>query len=889
MIQRSKPQTSQSTSASTSYGYAGYDTTTASRPGTRRNTGRPSTARPRTGASTIARVENQHVVCAVAESRGISPTVGLAFVNLDTAEAVLCQICDSQTFVRTVHKLRVYGPSEILIVSTAASPKSKLFSIIEENLEDIGSKLTLLDRRYWAESTGYEYIQTLAFKEDVEAIQISVAGNYYAVCCIAAALKYIDLGLSMVFALHSLRMRYEPSEGSMMIDVSTIHSLELVQNLRDPKSRSCLFGLINETLTPMGARLLRSNILQPLTDPEVLSMRYAAVDDMTKKEELFFAVRAALKNFLDADRILTALIITPKKITLHTTEQAINQIIMLKQFVNSVNPVYEALTGTASVMLNNIRELCAPENVAVVQGLIDLVINEDTTYARQPLELRNQRTYAVKSGVNGLLDVARTTYKEATEDAFQHSTELSQEYDIKLDLKYETARQFYIKIALSELEGKALPPVFTNIIRRHNHIECQTVELMKHNQKAGDEAVGDLTEQVRSHMSILFKVCEAVAMLDMVGAFAHLVTVNNYTQPQLTDTFAIESGRHPIKEKIMQTKFIPNDAYATQQTRFQIITGCNMSGKSTYIRSLALMTIMAQIGCYVPANYASFPILHQLFARVGTDDIIENNVSTFAAEMREIAFIMRNVDQRSLIIVDELGRGTSTRDGLAIALAIAEALLSSKALVWFATHFKDLATIMSERAGVLNLHLAVDIQDEHSMTMLYKATQGVAKEVHYGLALARVVPLPPGIVEHATNVARKIELHAIRNKKASETVLKEKRRKLILNLKEHLVQAYNGVLEGEVLSAWLSELQKEFVNRMTALEAKAASLHDESNEDMNENMSDGDAYDEERPSTYARQPSVISIDSHVTSTDSESTVRAMSEASTVRAVSENER
>lgn len=186
MIQRSKPQASRSTSGSTSYGYTGYDTTTASHPGTHRNTGRPSTARPRTGASTIARVENQHVICAVAESRGISPTVGLAFVNLDTAEAVLCQICDSQTFVRTVHKLRVYGPSEVLIVSTAASPKSKLFSIIEENLEDIGSKLTLLDRRYWAESTGYDYIQTLAFKEDIEAIQISVAGNYYAVCCIAA-------------------------------------------------------------------------------------------------------------------------------------------------------------------------------------------------------------------------------------------------------------------------------------------------------------------------------------------------------------------------------------------------------------------------------------------------------------------------------------------------------------------------------------------------------------------------------------------------------------------------------------------------------------------------------------------------------------------------------
>jgi DNA mismatch repair protein MSH4 len=188
MSTRFRPPTSHSTSASTSYGYPYGDyTTTTSRPGTRRGgTGRPSTARPRTGASTIARVEAQHVVCAVAESRGISPTVGLAFVNLDTAEAVLCQICDSQTYVRTVHKLKVYGPSEILIVSTAASPKSKLFSIIEENLNNIPSKLALLDRRYWAESTGLEYIQSLAFKEDVEAIKISVAGNYYAVCCIAA-------------------------------------------------------------------------------------------------------------------------------------------------------------------------------------------------------------------------------------------------------------------------------------------------------------------------------------------------------------------------------------------------------------------------------------------------------------------------------------------------------------------------------------------------------------------------------------------------------------------------------------------------------------------------------------------------------------------------------
>jgi DNA mismatch repair protein MSH4 len=189
MAQRFGPSTSHSTSALTSYPsytYGEHNTTTTSRPRTRRSTGRPSTARSRTGASTIARLEAQQIVCAIAESRGISPTVGLAFVNLDTGEAVLCQLCDSQTYVRTIHKLKVYGPSEILIVSTAASPKSKLLSIVEENIDDLESKLTLLDRRYWAESTGFEYIQSLAFLDDVEALKIAVAGNYYAVCCIAA-------------------------------------------------------------------------------------------------------------------------------------------------------------------------------------------------------------------------------------------------------------------------------------------------------------------------------------------------------------------------------------------------------------------------------------------------------------------------------------------------------------------------------------------------------------------------------------------------------------------------------------------------------------------------------------------------------------------------------
>lgn len=192
-------QSTSYTSASTSYPSVGahyetttttrptyQSTTTTSRPRTgRKSTGRPSTARPRTGASAVG-VPDQELICAITESRGISPTIGLAFINLDTGEAALSQISDSQTYVRTLNKLRVYSPSQILVPSTAANPPSKLFYILEENQDDINANLVTVDRRYFAESTGLEAISQLAFAEDVEAIKISIGGNYFAVCCFAA-------------------------------------------------------------------------------------------------------------------------------------------------------------------------------------------------------------------------------------------------------------------------------------------------------------------------------------------------------------------------------------------------------------------------------------------------------------------------------------------------------------------------------------------------------------------------------------------------------------------------------------------------------------------------------------------------------------------------------
>jgi DNA mismatch repair protein MSH4 len=642
--------------------------------------------------------------------------------------------------------------------------------------------------------------------------------------------------LSKTFPLRSLRIKYEPSEGSMMADLSTVRSLELVQNLTNPKSKDCLFGLLNATLTPMGGRLLRSNILQPLTNEETLGTRYDALEELSTKEEMFHAVREALKHFLDVDRILTQLILIPTQPSLKETEQSVNNVIMLKQTVMLIRPVFEALTGARSTMLQEIRNLCSAENVDPVQNLINEALNEDTTYARQPLDLRNQRTYAVHSGVNGLLDVARQTYKEAMTDALQHITDLTEEHNLPLQTKFDNVRQFYLRLPAEELERRDLPAVFINVFRKKNIIECQTLDLLKMNQKISDahtevilmsdNTIQALIADVRQHMGSLFHICEGIAMLDMLASFAHLVTTQDYVRPQLSDTLAIRAGRHPIRERIQEAKYIPNDVYATQQKRFQIITGCNMSGKSTYIRSVALIQVMAQVGSFVPAQYASFPIIRQLFARVSLDDNIEANVSTFAAEMREAAFILHNIDGQSMAIVDELGRGTSTRDGLAIAIAIAEALIESRALVWFVTHFRDLPKILAERNGVVNLHLAVDNTEDEKMEMLYRVSSGAVEDEHYGLKLARVMPLPPDVIEHAELVSATLDqaLQKKKNEGASVVIIIARKRRLLLNLKEHLIQAKNGTMDGEDLTHWLKDLQREFVVRMSALEEEERAL-----------------------------------------------------------------
>ncbi|KAK2014540.1 muts domain V [Colletotrichum eremochloae] len=826
-----------------------YDYDNPSQVGSRSVMTRPSTSYTSRTSRTpfLPHSEKHTIVCALNEGRGITPTVGVAFFNVDTGEAILSQISDSRFFVRTLHKLQIMEPSHLLIVSSCCppNPKSRLYSHIEEHMPD--AKIVPFDRKQWSEVEGLKYIQTLAFREDAEAVKVAIGGSFFATCSFSAAMKFLELEFSLRIIPHSLRIRYQPSEDTMMIDVSAIMSLEILQNLRNPKSKDSLFGIIKHTRTPMGSRVLRSNLLQPSTlKDSYIEPRYDALEELLTNHEMFLGVREALKSVLDIERVLTQLVIIPNKPSVEASERAMNHVLMVKTFLDAVPTIYESLRPATSPLLVKIRDLCQPGLTETVRNLIYENIIEDVTYVKSALDLRNQRTFAVKSGVNGLLDVARQAYKENTNDVHSHVEELNNEYDIEADLRYDTARKYWVRVRAVDFEERQIPPVLVNQTRKGPYIECLTVRLKKLNQRIvdsvaevvmlSDKVIQDLIDSIRTQLQPLYRVCDSIALLDMLASFAQASSTHDWKRPEISDTLALKAARHPILDKSLRDNFVPNDYYATDEYRFHVVTGCNMSGKTTYIRSVALLQIMAQIGCFVPVEYASFAIVHNIFARVTTDDKIESNMSTFSLEMREMAFILSNVTDRSIVIIDELGRATSARDGLAIALAMGEALLQSHSVVWFATHFTELADVLVNHPGVLNLHLATRISTTDNsvpkMTMLYKVESGKTKDTMYGITLAKAMPFPKRFLEVAEQVAVSLSQRREQKKLGSETRKTLSRRKLLLNLHDHLKQVSNSELDEPAMRSYLIRLREEFILRMYAIENEGGDNIMDDREDM---------------------------------------------------------
>ncbi|KAI0641090.1 muts domain V-domain-containing protein [Trametes meyenii] len=798
-------------------------TTTMSRPTTAMSRpwsahSRPTTARPQTAAS--SRHEGSFII-AVLEGRGVGREVGMAALDKDTGRVSLVQLADCPTYVKTLHQMHLHSPSMILVpdtflaftdVSSSSGARrsqttSMLVQCITEEFD--GVLIEPVMRKYWNDNAGLEFINQLTVDDDERAATlVAVSNKYYALSAASALFKHAELRLNTRFAASSLLIRYTQVEGTMLVDLDTARNLELVGNMSTRKSAHSLFGLLNHTFTPMGSRLLRVNLLDPITVKSALEARLDVVEELIQTEDRFAEVKNALKplNKLDFDKLICALASSEVRETssAKSASARVAQMLNLRNIVQSLPRLAKALEGSRAQLLQIIGEMIADERLDKIARSVHESLNDDAAPSKGGLNAVNARVYAVKANYNRLLDVARETYKENVGDIYSLRHRLTQEHELPFALVYRDADAGFIfalkKTDLNDAGGE-LPHGFIDVTAQKGRLVFSSIELKKRNARMkdaldetlilSDKIVQDLTDEIVVDIGALYKASEAVALLDLLWSFAHASILRNYVRPEFTGTLAIKSGRHPVLETVQSAgAMVPNDVYCCEASSFQIVQGPNMSGKSTYLKQIALLTVMAMCGCFVPAEYGSFRIQDALLTRLSNDDDLEKSLSTFANEMVATAMILGLATPNSLVLIDEVGRGTSVREGVAISHAIAEELIRLKPFVFFATHYNELTTTLSRQPSVVNLHLSVQksrpTASKFGMTFHYKIIDGAPETFgHYGLDLARLADLPAPVFAEARRVAEFLSQQQERDQQQSRTSKLAIRRKALLRVISH--------------------------------------------------------------------------------------------------------
>ncbi|KAM6262316.1 mutS protein homolog 4 isoform 2-T2 [Porphyrio hochstetteri] len=763
-----------------------------------------------TSSSAVSTHTAASVIVAVVEGRGLARgEVGMASIDLKNPEVILSQFADNTTYAKVITKLKILTPLEIIMSNTAcdAGNTTKLFSLITEHFKNVA--FTTVQRKYFNETKGLEYIEQLCASE-FSTIFMEVQSKYYCLAAAAALLKYVEFIQNSVYAPKSLKVRFQGSEKTAMIDSSSAQNLELVINNRDSRNGHTLFGVLNYTKTPGGSRKLRSNILEPLVDAETINTRLDCVQELLQDEELFFGLEAVISKFLDTEQLLSVLVQIPKQDT--AALRSCNTP-LLKAYYNSLEDT----------------------RFGIILEKIATVINDDTRYTKGCLSMRTQKCYAVKPNINEFLDIARRTYTEIVDDIAGMITQLAEKYNLPMKTSFSSARGFFIQMNIdaSTLPNGQLPSEFTKITKMKNTYCFTSADLIKMNERCQESLreiyhmtyliVCKLLNEIYEHIHCLYKLSDIVSMLDMLLSFAHACTLSDYVRPEFTDTLAIKQGWHPILEKIAVEKPVSNNTYLSEGNNFVIITGPNMSGKSTYLKQIALCQIMAQIGSYVPAEYCSFRIADQIFTRIGMDDDIETNASTFMKEMKEITYIIQNANDKSLIIIDELGRGTSAEEGIGICYAACEYLLNLKAFTLFATHFLELCHIDALYPNVENCnfevqHVRSTAGNKEKIAYTYTLSKGYTEEKNYGLKAAEVSSLPSSIILDAKEITDHIAKQILHRQKTTPEMMKQR---AVYHLAMRLVQtARNSRLDPDSLRIYLKGLKKKYEASCPAPEQK---------------------------------------------------------------------
>ena len=573
-----------------------------------------------------------------------------------------------------------------------------------------------------------------------------------------ALLRYLN-ELQPAGMPHLARPKVERPGGSMPLDEMTRRNLELVESMRGGETSGTLLGVLDRTLTPMGARLLRQWLLAPLVDRVQIESRLAAVTALGDT-----LVRAALREALDGVRDIERL--AGKTAAGRASPRELRSLGDSVARLPAVEAALKrALTGAETKANSFARhaeswDSCADISDEILRTLVD----------RPPVTIGDEPS--IREGIDKALDEWRAL-RDGGKDGIARiqTAERARTGISSLKVGYNKVFGYFIEVTNSN--AHLVPADYQRrqtLAGAERYVTPSLKEYEEQVLTAGErveERERELFEALRSRIGAqiarLQSAAQIIAELDVLAAFAEVAAKENYIRPQLTDDFSLEiwAGRHPVVERMIQReKFIPNDVTLTEDTRMIILTGPNMAGKSTILRQVGLIVLMAQVGSFVPASKARIGIVDRLFTRVGASDSLVRGQSTFMVEMSETSAILHTATQRSLVLLDEIGRGTSTYDGISIAWSVSEHLHNAvRCKTVFATHYHELTQLADSLVAVRNYNVQVrEIGDQ--VLFLHRLQPGGADR-SYGIEVGRLAGLPPVVLARAKELLRLLEAEQI--------------------------------------------------------------------------------------------------------------------------------
>lgn len=544
--------------------------------------------------------------------------------------------------------------------------------------------------------------------------------------------------------------------GFMCLDEATLKNLEILANLRENKKEGSLLWVVDQTITPMGGRLMRQFLTHPLTDRQKITERLDAVDEFFRSHKLLEEVGEVLGSILDLERITS-------RLSLNSGNA--RDLVGLKNSLLAVPPLQKLLEGCNGGLLMSVRAKIDP--LQDITGVLDKAI-----VAEPPLAITEGGM--IQPGYNKELDELRAISKEGKSFIQKlQEEEIARTGINNLKVRYNSVFGYYIEI--SKMQAQKAP---AHYIRKQTLVNAErfiTPELKEFEEKVlgAEEKITALEHKlfleiraaVVEQVKRIQHTARSIALLDTLAAFAQTALQNSYCKPVITEdgNIVITAGRHAVVEKMsFSGRFIPNDTKLQGSgERLQLITGPNMGGKSTYLRQVALITLLSHIGSFVPAESAKISLTDRIFTRVGASDNLVRGQSTFMVEMQETANILANATNKSLVILDEIGRGTSTYDGMSIAWAIMEHLhdtVSAKTL--FATHYHELISLADKLPHAANYSVAVEENEKDGVVFLYKIQSG-GVDKSYGIEVAKLAGLPAPVIEKARQILTDLEEGAL--------------------------------------------------------------------------------------------------------------------------------